>query len=323
MCPALRWLGFAAMVCASAGCGHGQPASADGSGSASPAAQAPPPQAPPAAQTGGFDGNRAYELDKELVAFGPRPAGSEANSRQQAFLISQLKSYGCPVTEDDFHASTPAGNLAMKNIIVKLPGTRPEIVIYATHYDTKLLPNFVGADDGASSTALVLELARSLCARKNSLTVWLAFFDGEEAVQEWSDTDSTYGSRELAAELALSGDLGKVKALVLADMIGISNLQIPRDANSTGWLTDLIWSTAQRLGYGQVFLNSKSSTEDDHTPFLKRGVAACDVIDLDDAAQRGIWHTTEDSLDKIDPRSIALVGHVFIESLPALEQKIH
>jgi Zn-dependent M28 family amino/carboxypeptidase len=310
-----------ALVCASAGCGHGQPAAASANGAA--AAQVQPPQAPPASQTGGFDGNRAYELDKELVAFGPRPAGSDANARQQAFLIAQLKSSGCPVTEDDFHASTPAGNLAMKNIIVKLPGTRPDIVIYATHYDTKLLPNFVGADDGASSTALMLELARSLCAQKNALTVWIAFFDGEEAVQDWSDTDSTYGSRELAAELALAGDLGKVKAMVLADMIGISNLQIPRDTNSTSWLTDVVWSTAQRLGYGNVFLNSTTSVEDDHTPFLRRGIPSCDVIDLEDTAQRGIWHTTEDSLDKIDPRSIALVGHVFIESLPALEQKIH
>jgi glutaminyl-peptide cyclotransferase len=314
-----RFLVLIALVCASAGCGHGQPA-ASANGPA--AAQVQLPQAPPASQTGGFDGNRAYELDKELVAFGPRPAGSDANARQQAFLIAQLKSSGCPVTEDDFHASTPAGNLAMKNIIVKLPGTRPDIVIYATHYDTKLLPNFVGADDGASSTALMLELARSLCAQKNALTVWIAFFDGEEAVQAWSDTDSTYGSRELAAELALAGDLGKVKAMVLADMIGISNLQIPRDTNSTSWLTDVVWSTAQRLGYGNVFLNSTTSVEDDHTPFLRRGIPSCDVIDLEDTAQRGIWHTTEDSLDKIDPRSIALVGHVFIESLPALEQKI-
>jgi hypothetical protein len=323
MRPLPRWLVVVALVCASAGCGHGQPAAASGNGAAQASPQMQFPPAPPAAQTGGFDGNRAYELDKELVAIGPRPAGSEANEHQQTFIISQLKSYGCPVTEDDFHASTPAGNLAMKDIIVKIPGTRPDIVLYATHYDTKLLPNFVGADDGASSTALMMELARSLCARKSSLTVWIAFLDGEEAVVEWSDTDSTYGSRELAAELALSGEISKVKAMVLADMIGISNLQILRDTNSTGWLTDLVWSTAQRLGYGNVFLNSTSSVEDDHTPFLRRGVAACDVIDLDDTAQRGIWHTTQDSFDKIDPRSIALVGHVFIETLPALEQKIH
>ncbi len=277
----LRWLGLAAMICAAAGCGHGQPSAASANGAAQPAAQAQPPQAPPASQTGGFDGNRAYELDKELVAFGPRPAGSEANARQQAFIISQLKSYGCPVTEDDFHASTPSGNLAMKNIIVKLPGTRPDIVIYATHYDTKLLPNFVGADDGASSTALMMELARSLCARKNALTVWIAFFDGEEDVDPqygaWGDLN-TFGSRELAAEMANSGDLKKLKAMVLADMIGISNLKIPRDANSTEWLTDVVWSTAQRLGYGDVFLNSKSS--DGRRPYAisqarRRGVR-CD-----------------------------------------------
>jgi glutaminyl-peptide cyclotransferase len=320
---ALAILGAALTVVVSAAmmaCGKGQSSSA----ASSPSAQqpAPLPQAPPPAQLDGFDAAYTYDQVAKLVAFGPRPAGSDANHRQQQYIIAQLKSYGCPVDERDFHTPTPIGDVAMKDIVVKIPGARPDIVLFGTHYDTKTLANFVGADDGASSTALMLELARLLCARKNQLTVWIAFFDGEEAFNwDWQDPDNTYGSRELAAEMALSGDLPHVKAMILADMIGIYNPQFERDSTSTPWLTDLIWSTAARLGYGNVFVNQETSVDDDHDPFLKRGVPSCDVIDLEGAS--AIWHTTNDTLDKIDPRSLGITGHVFLESFFALEQKFH
>jgi glutaminyl-peptide cyclotransferase len=320
---ALATVGIALTIAVSAAmmaCGKGQSSSA----ASSPSAQqpAPPPQAPPPTQLDGFDAAYTYDQVAKLVAFGPRPAGSDANHRQQQYIIAQLKSYGCPVEERDFHTPTPIGDVAMKDIVVKIPGARPDIVLFATHYDTKTLANFVGADDGASSTALMLELARVLCVRKNQLTLWIAFFDGEEAFNwDWQDPDNTYGSRELAAEMALSGDLPHVKAMVLADMIGIYNLQIKRDSTSTPWLTDLIWSTAARLGYGDTFVNQTTDVDDDHDPFLKRGVPSCDVIDLEGAS--AIWHTTNDTLDKIDPRSLGMVGHVFLESFFALEQKIH
>jgi glutaminyl-peptide cyclotransferase len=319
----LASLGVALIVAVSAGmsaCGKNQSSSAASSSPAQP--PAPPPQAPQPAQLDGFDAAYTYDQVAKLVAFGPRPAGSDANHRQQQYIIAQLKSYGCPVEEHDFHTPTPIGDVAMKDIVVKIPGARPDIVMFATHYDTKTLANFVGADDGASSTALMLELARVVCARKNQLTLWIAFFDGEEAFNwDWQDPDNTYGSRELAAEMALSGDLPHVKAMVLADMIGIYNPQFERDDTSTPWLTDLIWSTAARLGYGNVFVNQKTSVDDDHDPFLKRGVPSCDVIDLEGAS--AIWHTTNDTLDKIDPRSLGITGHVFLESFFALEQKFH
>ena len=162
---------------------------------------------------GGFDGARAYEHVRQLVALGPRPSGSEALHRAQAHIVSQLKSYGCPVEEHDFHGSTDLGEIAMKNIIAKIPGTGPNIVMYATHYDTVRIPNFVGADDGGSGTGTMLELARLLCPRKGALNVWIVFFDGEEAQGQWTSresvqwtaTDSTYGSREMAASMAMSG----------------------------------------------------------------------------------------------------------------------
>src|SRR4029077_2381768 len=141
-----------------------------------------------------------------------------------------------------------------------IPGASPDIVLFLTHYDTKRLPNFVGADDSGSSTGGMLELARLLCPRKNALTIWIAFLDGEEAFNlEWRDPDNTYGSRELAARMAISGDLARTKAVLLADMIGSRNLVIKRDTLSTSWLTDLVWSTASRLGYGDIFVSSKTS----------------------------------------------------------------
>ena len=288
---------------------------------------APPAPAPPASETGGFDGARAWEYLEKIVSFGPRPPASANIHREQAYLISQLQSFGCQVSEDNFQAQTGVGKLAMKNIIVKIPGRDPGIVLLLSHYDTLRLPGFVGADDGGSSTALLLEVAHDICGKPQQLTVWIAFLDGEEdqtnfvsqqqAQTVWSDNNSTFGSRELAASMDLSGDLKKVKALLLADMIGDANLDITRDANSTPWLEDLVWSVAKRLGYSQYFLSTSMPVDDDHMPFVRRQVPSADIIDFD----YPYWHTTEDTLDKCSPHSLAVVGHVFLESIKALDQK--
>ncbi len=251
------------------------------------------------------------------MAIGPRSPGTEGIRRAQEYIRAQLQGFGCRVEEDDFHASTPIGSLPMKNIAAKIAGSSPQVVLLATHYDTKRLENFVGANDGGSSTGLMLELARLVCQRKNALTVWIVFFDGEEAFGEWSPIDGTYGSRQMAARLAVSGELRRIKAMMLADLIGDRNLKIKRESHSTRWLTDLVWATAARLGYQNIFVSQETSIEDDHIPFLRRSVPAVDVIDLD----APYWHTGGDTLDKISPRSLAIVGHVFLESLAELEKK--
>src|SRR5437773_11723663 len=280
-----------------------------------------PPQAsddaPLPDKTGGFDGKRAYALVGKQVAFGPHPSGSAAIAKLQDFLESELKGYGCTVDTDVFSADTPVGRLTMKNFLVKIPGERPGIILLGTHYDTLLKPNFVGADDGGSSTALMLELARLLCPQHGRYAVWIAFFDGEEAMRQWSDTDSRYGSRQMAAKLAASGDLKKVSAFLLADIVGGHTARFPRESSSTPALVNLFWNTAHRLGYASLFLDEAFSAEDDHDSFLKRGVAAVDVIG--DFTKNGYWHTAEDDLDKISPRTLALVGHVFLESLKQLQ----
>jgi hypothetical protein len=317
-------------LCASSGAATpaSNPAASASSGVAR--ASAPPPgsapasteDALPATQTGGFDGARAYAHVAKLVSFGPHPPESDGIHRAQQYIEAELKSYGCPIEDDDFHAPTPMGNMAMKNIVVKVPGTGSGIILLLTHYDTKREPNFVGADDGGSSTGLMMEMARLLCGRKDASAVWIAFLDGEEAqLEEWTDTDSVYGSRELAARMAVSGDLKRTKAIILADMIGQNGLKIPKETYSTKWLTDLVWATAARLGYKDVFVSRSMPIEDDHQPFLKRGAPAVDIIDFD--GFEAYWHTAQDTLDKVSARSLGIVGHVILESVAELQKKTH
>jgi len=281
--------------------------------------------APPAAQTGGFDGNKAYDHVAKLVAFGPHASGSDAIRGAQDYIRGQLHDFGCAFDEDAFHAQTPVGILSMTNIVAKIPGTGPGIILLLTHYDTKRMDNFVGAEDGGSSTGLMLEMARLLCkGSKQTNAVWIAFLDGEEALVDWNkDNDNTYGSRELAARLALSGDLKRVRAVILADMIGQNGLHILRESDSTKWLTELVWRNAARLGYSDIFLSRESEVEDDHQPFLHRGVPAVDIIDLDDYSEEGYWHTPQDTLDKISARNLAIVGQVILESVKELQGKFH
>lgn len=326
------WLALAMSLVLPAACNRQSAAPAPSvAAAASPVAQAAvsaAEAAPPASATGGFDGANAYGHVAKLVSFGPHPPDSAAIRKAQDYIRSQLQGFGCAVEEDDFHAQTPIGSLAMKNIVAKIPGTGPGVILLLTHYDTLRLDNFVGADDSGSSTGLMLEMARLLCTgEKQPNAVWVAFLDGEEAqvvtdgVAQWTAEDSVYGSRELAARLAVSGDLRRIRAVILADMIGQKNLEIPREASSSKWLTDLVWSTASRLGYKSIFITREESVSDDHDPFLQRKVPAVDIIEYSGYVSLGYWHTAEDTLDKISPRSLAITGHVILASLGELQAK--
>jgi Zn-dependent M28 family amino/carboxypeptidase len=211
----------------------------------------------------------------------------------------------------------------MTNLVGKIAGGSSAVVIIAGHYDTKRTNfPFVGANDGGSSAAFLLEMARVLARRKNSLTYWLVFFDGEEALQRWSNTDGLYGSRHFAQELSAQGTLNQVRALILVDMIGDAHLDIHRESHSTPWLNDIVFSAAQRLGYGRYFLNTPRAIEDDHTPFLELGVPAIDIIDLDYGPFNLYWHTRYDTVDKCNPASLAIVARVVLAALAVIETNL-
>ncbi len=274
-------------------------------------------QAPPK-----FDGGRAYEHLRQLVSFGPRPAGSAALAATRRYIVGQLAAAGIKVSEQAFDADTPLGTLRMVNLIAEIPGQRPDRLLVGGHYDTKLFREFrfVGANDGGSSAALLIELARVLKARANPMTVEMVFFDGEEAMlPDWGAGDNTYGSRHYVDVVQKAGRIGEIRALILVDMIGDRDLDIAREGESTSWLTDLIWASARRLGYQRHFLDDVEPIGgDDHFPFLKAGVPAVDIIDFHYPA----WHTAGDTLDKVSARSLQIVGEVLLDALPAIERRL-
>jgi Zn-dependent M28 family amino/carboxypeptidase len=278
-----------------------------------------------------FDGARALRDVARVVGFGPRPPGSPAAARVRGYVAAELRQAGWRVREHPFTAQTPRGPVRMANVVAEWPGQRREIVAVGGHYDTKVFGGFrfVGANDGGSSTALLVELGRALAARHRGAppryTHWLLFFDGEEAQEQWSATDSLYGSRALVAALRESGDLRRLRALLVADMIGDRDLAIRRESGSTAWLTDLVWGVARRLGHQRHFLDERHPVEDDHAPFLDAGVAAALLIDFDyggGPGQNAYWHTAEDTVDKLAAASLGVVGEVILEALPVVETEL-
>ena len=283
-----------------------------------------------------FNGERAMEHVKKQVEFGPRPPGSPELAQTRAYIIDQLKSYGLKVNTDEFKASTPQGEKKMVNITAELLGESKDVIIISSHYDSKYFKNmrFVGANDPGSSVATLLEIGRVLAANnpKPKLTCWLVFFDGEEAFCEgWDDClkpgapDNTYGSRHFVSQLQASNSLQRVRAMILLDMMGYKNLELGRDTMSTRWLQDIVWQAARESGYGNIFVNRDEGVGgDDHEPFLKAGIDSLDLIQLSNYRSGSVeyWHTVEDSLDKISPKSMKIVGDVILTSLPKIEQHV-
>lgn len=269
----------------------------------------------------GFDGERAFEDLEQLVQLGPRPPASEALGKARHYLGTELVAAGAKVSEDSFVSSTPVGTVPMTNVIGVIPGQSPSVVIIAGHYETARLDgvNFVGANDGGSSAALLLEMGRVLAKHKNAFTYWLVFFDGEEALKQWSASDSLYGSRHMADQLERDGRLKNVRAFILVDMVGDRHLNILREANSTPWLSDVVFESARQLGYGSAFNGGVFPVEDDHLPFLKKGVPAVDIIDV--VPFQSYHHTDRDTIDKCGPESLALVGRVVLATLDVLERR--
>ena len=273
-----------------------------------------------------FDSTRAMQYVREIVALGPRPVGSANHKKVESFITSQLK--GDAVEDDVFTADTPEGKFPVRNIVAKFPGTRDGIIIIASHYDTNYpLRNtsYIGANDGASSSALLLEIANQLRGRKlDGYSVWLVWDDAEEAMKPDTEMpfekDSLYGIRHLAEKWQADGTLKKIKAFLLADMIGDADLNIDRDENSTPWLEEVVYQAASRLGYQSHFFARDNQVTDDHIPFMQRGVACADLIDFDYGYNNVFWHTPQDTVDKLSPKSLEITGSTILETVNILDK---
>lgn len=261
---------------------------------------------------------------RKVVSFGPRVSGSPAIVALRDYIVKELRDVDLAVEERKFNAQTPVGVLPMVNVIAKIPGNTGRRVLITGHYDTKRFSDirFVGANDAGSSTALLLELAKVLSKRRSSSTpsdeIWIVFFDGEEAVKEWTDTDSLYGSRRLAAELEQAGEIKSIRALINLDMIGDRDLSLVRDYFSSAPLRDLAVQVAAAQGHGDLFDSEMGAIEDDHVPFAKLGVPVLDLIDFNYGPSNSFWHTQDDTIDKLAPKSFEIVGNLVLGILDRL-----
>ena len=284
------------------------------------------PMAAPAQQR--FSGGRAYDYARDFAAIGPRWPTSAGHMKAEAFLRAHFQHD--QLEEDTFTADTPIGLVNMRNFIVRFPGKKDGVIVLATHYETNYYLkdiNFVGANDGAATTGLLMAIADQLRARTaggkklDGYSVWLVFFDGEEAIRSWSASDSTYGSRHLAAKWGRDGTLARIKAFLLADMIGDKDLDIEPESRSTAWLVDLVAQAAKKFGYQRYFFEQQEAVDDDHLAFVKRGVPSIDIIDLDYGPNNSYHHTAQDTMDKISAHSLQIDGDVFLETIRLINQR--
>jgi Zn-dependent M28 family amino/carboxypeptidase len=312
------WLIFLLLT---SGCAESKPAAAASPTAEDKSVASQAPAAPNQVAAPTIDSNRAFQYVKEIVAIGPRAPGSPGHKKIESYIKSHLK--GDTVENDAFTAKTPAGEFALNNIIAKYPGTKDCIYVVGSHYETNYpLKNYVGANDGGSTSGLQLELANHLRGKKRAgCSAWLVWFDGEEAFDKWSATDSLYGSKQLAQKWKVDGTAKKIKALILLDMIGDADLNIDRDDNSDQKLLNTIFDAATQLGYQSHFYARELAIEDDHLPFKNVGVPVADLIDYDYGYNNSFHHTSEDTLDKLSPKSLQIVGDVVLKTLQRLDSQ--
>ncbi len=289
-----------------------------------------------AAPTTRFNGQAAYTLTAQLLQVAPkRFNGSPGHLKAEEFIKQHFAAEAAKgnFETDTFTASTPAGFQTMHNYIVKYPGKKDGIIVLVTHYETNYPLRdieFYGANDGAATTALLIEIGNVLRAHPpEGYSVWLVFDDGEEAVkclQCWSNSDSLYGTRHLAAKWSQDGTIAKIKALLVADMIADKDLNIDHSDNSAPWLNDLLKVAAKNTGHSANIFKYSEAEEDDHLPFAQRGVPVLDVIDAHygpstDATPDGYHHTAQDTLDKISAKSLQISGDIFLEMIRLINQR--
>jgi len=270
-----------------------------------------------------FDGQRAYAEVEALVRISPRDAGTPNGQRAAEHIFQRLNANGILAEIDTFTDQTPEGPKTMHNVIGRIPGRTDQWIIVGSHFDTMPgIENFQGANDGGSSTGVLLELARMLARHKPDVGIMFAFFDGEEGIAGYVQGDGLHGSRRMASRLAETGADRYVKAMILLDMVGDADLHINIPANSTTWLIKEVLEAAYETGHrDHVSVSRNSIITDDHVPFLQIGIPAIDLIDFKYGTQPGLndlWHTPGDTLENIHAESLEIIGQITLQLIGQL-----
>ena len=290
-------------------------------------------------QTHPVSGQAVLKLTQQYVTVAPkRFIGSPGHSAAETFIRDHFKPEAAHgnLIADNFTARTPIGPMSMTNYIVKFPGKKDGIIVLASHYETNYPLkdiNFVGANDGACTTALLIALGTYYREHPpQGYSIWLLFTDGEEAVanppysaDQWSASNSLYGTRHIAAKWSGDGTIGHIKAFVLADMIGWKDMSIDREAYSTPWLTELLLKAARDTGHGKYISSQPGQRiEDDHLPFQQRGVPVLDILDYEYGTAQdpeAFHHTEKDTLDKLSATSLQVSSDIFLDIVKLIDQR--
>ena len=283
-----------------------------------------------------FDATNAFREVKRFVGLGPKDSGTPGGASAAFYLHSRLRAMGAETSTDEFVDETPRGPVKFRNVIGRIPGQGDGVIILGGHYDTKsgMKEGFEGANDGGSSTGVLLELARLITeagrAGKLARTVMIVFFDGEECMVHYGPQDGLHGSRHMASRLVKEGRASDVKAVIVLDMIGDKDLTVTLPLNSTPHLVSSLFNAAHADNARGRFSLYPFEVGDDHAPFLRAGMPAIDIIDFRYGSARDLndyWHTEHDRMDKISADSLGMVGRVTLRMLndlmkdPSAEQQ--
>jgi Zn-dependent M28 family amino/carboxypeptidase len=277
-----------------------------------------------------FSAQQAYAYTAQVSGYGERWPGSPGHNKTEDLIHQVLQKDHAQIEADNFTATTPRGPVPVHNIIGKFnvsSDPKQKIFILAGHYDTLFQPGFIGANDGGSSTAILLAFADALANHPTKMQIWLVWTDLEEAVSAFTDNDGLYGSRHLAQKLKTSGMVPRVVGFFLLDMIGDKDLDVARELNSERWLQDFIAKAAADLGYSQNFFKYESNIIDDQLPFKDAGIPVVDVVDahfgrmgpgFDSMGE--FHHAKTDTMDKVSQRSLEIVGRTILHTIELLDK---
>lgn len=262
------------------------------------------------------DETYAYQMVQDIVKISPRVPGSLNSKKIVKFLESTSKKFADKVYVENFTAPTPFGETTFRNVTAEITGLNTsQYVIIGSHFDTKQLPGingFQGANDGGSSTAVLLAMMKAIkdAGIRPPISMRFVFFDGEECYRNYTNNDGLYGSKQYAKNLEDSGELKACRAMILLDMIGDKKLTYSIPINTDSKLHDIARTVAKNQGVSEHLTNFNGNMLDDFIPFQKRGIACIDLIDFDFGPHNAFWHTSEDSLDKISPNSLKITGNL-------------